>query len=102
MADAGCLEDEFNQDMHGILEREGEVGLHSTRFRQMIEQHQGLTAAKLLLKPEREFPPNTFSWLREIGRLDLTMEFYVVQDKYRSLFSSDEREIARWRLDHGD
>lgn len=102
MATLGSLEDEFDVDMRGILDREREVGLHSTRFRQMVEQYGGVKAAKLLLEPDRQLPRDTFGWLRRIDRLDLTMEFYVVQDKYRSLFSDDERQIAQWRLEHED
>jgi hypothetical protein len=30
-----------------------------------------------------------------MGRLDLTVEFYVVMNKYRVLFSDDERDIAQ-------
>jgi len=96
------LETDFNNDMLRILEREREADLRSTRFRQMIEQYGGLETAHRLLKPERELPPNTFGYLRKIDKLDLAMEFYVVMDKYRPLFSDQEREIAQWRLDKGD
>jgi hypothetical protein len=96
------LDAAFNNDMLGILEREGEAGLCSTRFRQMIEQYGGVETAHRLLSPDRELPPNTFSYLRKIGRLDLAMEFYVVMEKYLTLFSDEERDIAQWRLDKGD
>lgn len=100
MASSRPLKGEFDADMRSILDREAEVGLCSTRFRQMVEQYGGLEAAKRLLQPDRQLPPDTFSFLRRIGRLDLTMESYVVQDKYRSLFSDEERQIAQWRLDY--
>ena len=102
MAETQRLEVDFNNDMLRILEREGEADLRSTRFRQMVERYGGVGAAHLLLKPDRELPPNTFGYLRQIGRLDLAMEFYVVMDKYRLLFTEQEREIAQWRLDKGD
>ena len=89
--------------MHRILEREGpEANLCSTRFRQMIDHYGGLNAARRLLKPDRELPPNTFTYLRRIGKPHLAMEFYVVMDKYQPLFTDDEREIARFRLEKGD
>jgi hypothetical protein len=47
-------------------------------------------------------PRDIFGYLRRSGRLDLSMEFYVIQKKYRPLFSDQEREIARWRLDDED
>jgi hypothetical protein len=30
------------------------------------------------------------------GRLDLTAEFYVVQDRFRSLFTPSQTDLARW------
>jgi len=102
MTEIKRLENEFHKDMFRILEREHEANLHSTRFRQMIEQYGGVETAHRLLKPDRELPPNTFGYLRKIGRRDLAMESYVVMEKYHPLFSSQEREIAQWRLDKGD
>lgn len=102
MSDTSRLEADFNNDMLRILEREGEVNLRSTRFRQMVEEHGGLSTAHRLLTPDRELPPNTFGYLRKIGRLDLTMESYVVMGKYRPLFSEQELEIAQWRLKEGE
>lgn len=96
------LEAEFNKDMHWILDHEHEVALNSSRFRQMIDEHGGVKAAHLLLRPDRELPRDTFGYLRRMKKLDLSMEHYVVQDKYRPLFSEQEREIARWRLEHED
>lgn len=102
MDEINRLHAEFDKDMYSILEREHEIGLNSTRFRQMVEQYGGVKAAHLLLQADRVLPPDTFGYLRRSGRLDLSMEFYVVQEKYRSLFSDQEREIARWRLEHED
>jgi len=86
--------------MYWLLDHEHEIGLNSSRFRQMIEEHGGVKAAHLLLQPDRELPRDTFGYLRRCGRLDLSMEFYVVQEKYRPLFSDQEREIAQWRLEY--
>lgn len=102
MTEIKRLENEFHNDMLRILERESEADLHSTRLRQMIEQYGGVETAHRLLKPDRELPPNTFGYLRKIGKLCLAMEFHVVKEKYHSLFSPQEREIAQWRLDKGD
>jgi hypothetical protein len=102
MTDIDGLKVEFDRDMRQILEKEGEAGLNSTRFRQMIEQYGGIETARRLLKPDRELPANMFGYLRDIGRPDLTIEHYVCLEKYRSLFSKDEREIAEFRLRAGD
>src|SRR5258708_4748705 len=92
------LKNEFDRDMRKILEREGELGLCSTRFRKMLQESDGWRVAKRLLS-KGEPPPNTFSWLRKQGRLDLTMEFYVIDDRYSKIFTDDDREVARFRLE---
>ena len=94
---------EFNAEMESIFEREGEVGLCSTRFIEGVRRDGGVGYAHTLLKKaESDLPKNTFSFLRNVSRLDLTMEYYAVQDRFRPLFSDSQREIAQWRLDHGD
>ena len=102
MAELQRLEAEFDGDMRRILAMEVAAGLNSARFRQMVEQYGGVDTAHRLLRPDRELPPNTFGYLRKIGRPDLTLEHYVVQNKYRSLFSDDERDIGAFRLRAGD
>jgi len=100
MTDIERLENEFHHDMLGILEREGQVGLNSNRFRQMLERYPGRETAKRLLKTQP--PPNTFGYLRKRDKLDLTVEYYVALPKYETLFDEDERKIAEWRLEHED
>jgi hypothetical protein len=99
--DEDRLKGEFDRDMRRILEREGELGLCSTRFRQMLQESDGWTVAKKLLS-KSEPPPNTFTWLGKQGRLDLTMEFYVYDAKYQSIFTDDDRAVAKFRLEQGD
>jgi hypothetical protein len=96
------LEAQFDHDMRELLVKEREVGFNSSRTRQMIEQHGGVKTAHLLLQPDRQLPPDTFGYLRRINRRDLSVEWYVVMDRYEPLFSQEEREIARWRLDYED
>lgn len=97
------LEAQFNAEMESIFEREREVGLCSTRFLEGVRRYGGVGYAHVLLKKaESELPPNTFRFLRNLGRLDLTMEYYVVQERFKELFRETEREIAQWRLDFGD
>jgi hypothetical protein len=93
--DIESLENEFHNDLLTILEKEREFGFCSTRFRGMVERYPGAGAARRLLKIN---PEPMFKKLRDMGRLDLTMEFYVVMEKYRPLFSEQEREAADWRL----
>jgi hypothetical protein len=102
MNDRTRLESEFDADMRSILEREKEVGFNSARFRQMIDRWGAVEAAHRLLRPDCELPSGTFSVLRDMGRLYLTMEHYVVMEKYQSLFSDEELAIAGFRLRAGD
>lgn len=99
--DEDRLKSEFDREMRSILEREGELGLCSTRFRQMLQEGDGWSVAKRLLS-KGEPPTNTFTWLRKQGRLDLTMEYYVGDDKYKRIFTDDDRAVAKFRLEHGD
>jgi hypothetical protein len=92
---------EFTKDMWNILDKEVEEGYHSSRFREMLERYKdGVEVAKRLL--DREPGKDTFSSNRRKGKLYLTMEYYVVLEKYKPLFDESQREIAEFRLRHGD
>jgi hypothetical protein len=77
-----------------------EVRYTANRFRQMIGRRGGVeTARRLLGKPDVS---SGFLKLKEAGRLELTMEYLILQRDFTSLFSFEERGIARGRLiDHG-
>jgi len=99
----GLVAQQFQNEMESIFDREREVGLCSTRFIEGVRRYGGVAYAhRLLERAESDLPANTFTFLRNLGRLDLTMEYYVVQERFSSLFSETEREVAQWRLDYGD
>jgi hypothetical protein len=97
---------EFDRDLRQILVDEREVILpngrrmRSTYFAGMLEGSRGVEVAKRLLKSSP--PPGTFGFLRNIGRLNLTVEHYVVQPKFAELFDASQIEAAQWRLNNGD
>jgi hypothetical protein len=102
MVDRATLEVEFERDLRNILVEERRFGLCSTRFGMMLDQHGAEKTAHLLLQPDRNLPLDTFSYLRQIGKPELAMEFYVLQEKYKPLgFSAQELEIAEYRLARG-
>ncbi len=71
-----------------------EVGYNATRFVQMLGEHGGVETARRLL-------PHTsdgFTELWKRNRLDLTVESLILQPRWQSLFSDEEREVARRRL----
>jgi len=62
----------------------------------MVGEHGGVEAAKsLLYTPGLQYG---FTELWKCGRLDITMEALILQQQYSSLFTDQEREIARKRL----
>lgn len=73
-----------------------ETGYVATRFLQMIANLGGLAAARRLLQsPDVS---EGFATLWERGRLDLSVEYHVLQPEFEGLFSDEERAIARERL----
>lgn len=73
-----------------------EAGYTATRYFNMLQEHKGLETAKILL--HTPCVSDGFTALWERGRLDLTVEALILQKKWHSLFSDQEREIAQKRL----
>jgi hypothetical protein len=92
------LKDQFEQDMVAIYETaKKKLKYNASYFIQMVEDYGGQRAAqKLLATPE---PSSGFTVLWEHKRLDLSVEALVLRDEYRSLFTDEERAIARDRLE---
>ncbi len=92
------LEIEFHKSMVDIYRRAAdEAGYKATRFFQMVREHGGIAAAKMLLASTDI--PSGYTTLLERKRLDLTMEAMILKEsKYHELFSPDELEICRKRL----
>lgn len=85
----------FDEAMHQIYVRaKSEVGYTASRFHQMLQEHGGVETAHRLL-PDMS---DGFAKLWEKKRLDLTVEFLVLEPRWHSLFTDAEREVARARL----
>jgi hypothetical protein len=92
------LEREFDAAMEEIyLRAKAEEGYNATRFLQMLEEHRGRETARILLHTKHVSDGYTALWERH--RLDLTVEAVILQQKWHPLFSDQEREIARERLE---
>jgi hypothetical protein len=77
-----------------------EVRYVATRFREMIASRGGVETARRLLR--RPGVSAGFTKLSDAGRLDLTIEYLILQPDFSSLFTFEERGIARQRLmNHG-
>ena len=93
----GEREDLFHRAMVGVYERaRDEAGYNATRFIQMVAERGGLETARQLLHVSTVSDGFTALW--EKGRLDLAMEFQVLQPQFDELFTETERAIARERL----
>lgn len=92
------VETEFDAEMLLVYQRaKKECNYNATRFLQMLSERGGLATARTLIATEGG--TEGFIKLWECGRLDLAVEAIILKDKYRSLFTEDEREMCRKRLD---
>lgn len=92
------VEAEFGQRMKAVYDRgRSEAGYNASYFLSMLSQYGPQeTAHKLLASPAIS---DGFAELWERGRLDLTVEALVVEPQFAELFSEDEIDNARRRLD---
>ena len=63
----------------------------------MIESHGAVeTAKRLVMSGDLQ---DGFLRLLKLGRADLTIEHAVLDERWQELFSDEQREVARWRLE---
>ena len=91
---------EFHSAMLGIYDAALRLKptYRATSFLSMVNEHGGKETADRLLatgKPSQGF---TELYLRGKDNLKLSVEYLVLQDPWRTLFSSEQHEIARKRL----
>lgn len=94
----GDLEDQFQREaLEGI--REGKrLGYNPTYWIRMLDEHKGaVPAAKQLLVTGDQWQSG-LTRLYELRRLDLSVEYMVLDPKYTSLFTDQERDTSRRRL----
>lgn len=90
-------EREFHRAMVAIYETaKRELSYNATRFLQMLSEQGGVATARQLLWSDT--PSDGFTTLWSHHRLDLTVEAHVLQQRFASLFTDDDRERARDRL----
>ena len=94
------LEVQFHQEMLRIYDEASTFRYYPTRFLQMVNDHGGVQAAKILLG--KDAPSYGFERLWEECRLDLSVEALVLRDSWRDLFDLDELREAYRRLDGSD
>jgi hypothetical protein len=92
------LQQQFDETMLDIYRRaRDEAGYHATRFLRMLNDLGGLETARTLLHAANVSDGYTALWERQ--RLDLTVEAVILDRRWASLFTNEERESARQRLE---
>lgn len=92
------LQQQFDEAMLDIYRRaRDEAGYHATRFFRMLNEQGGLGTARTLLHAANVSDGYTALWERQ--RLDLTVEAVILGTQWAPLFTDEEREVARRRLE---
>jgi hypothetical protein len=88
----------FNLAMWNIYKRaKYEAKYNATRYLQMLNEHEGLETAHILINAPTVSEGYTALWER--GRLDLTVEALIWDNpEYHELFTENELRIAKKRL----
>ena len=94
------LEDEFHREMEAIYQVAVSLDYHPTYFLRMVHEQGGVAAAKRLLGTSVAQSGLTKLW--ELGRLDISMEALILDERWKPLFSDAERQAARERLNDCD
>lgn len=100
-ADEARLARVFTEEMYsGYRYLARTINYRARQFLEMVTLHTGVGAAKLLLQGRDASDGFTRLW--EAKMLQYSVEAAVLKPKYESLFSPEERHIARQRLErHG-
>ena len=87
----------FDADMEALIEVCKQHGYTPTYFMQMLQQRGGVETAHRLLSGQEIQDGLIRLW--ELDLLHDSVEAFVIQEKYQSLFSAAEIAEARRRLD---
>ena len=96
------LEEQFHSVMEEAYSSTGkETGYWANYFLRSVRKNGGLAAAKRILeeKSKGTLKQDGLTKLIKFRRADLSVEFLVLNEKFRSLFTSKELEEAQRRLD---
>lgn len=90
------LEASFHQAMLDGYDQLAKLGYRATYFLRMVQELGGVQAARQLVTSDSYSEGFTRLW--EMGRLDLSVEAFVLKPEYSALFTDDERTHARQHL----
>lgn len=94
------LLDEFHQEMQAIYDSALKLKppYRATYFLQMLGEHGGKGTADRLLATSKPSAGFTELFLRGKENLRLSVEYLVLSEPWRELFTADQLAIARKRL----
>jgi len=94
------LEKRFHEAMLGIYESAKKLKppYNAPRFLRMVNEHGGKEAADRLLATGNPSEGFTELFLRGKENLRISVEYVVLQNPWRELFSDEQLEVARNRL----
>ena len=90
------LEEQFNQAMLELYRKVKEAYRPPNYLLGAINDRGGFEVARVLL--EKPLPSETFTALQQIGRLDLSVEALVLDNRWRELFEQKHLDMAERRL----
>lgn len=88
---------QFHQEMLRIYKEAAGFGYRPTYFLRMVNEQGGLVAARKLLRDGTVSYGFVQLWRK--GRLDISVEAVVLDPRWRDLFTSNELDVARRRLE---
>ena len=93
---ARTLESEFSARVQEALAEARDLHYYPTRFEQMLAELGAVKLAKkFVISGELQ---DGLKKMAKLGRKDLALEAIVLEPKFASLFTKDERQAAEWRL----
>lgn len=91
------IEQDFTEAMFNIYKSaRDECSYNATRFLHMLNEHNGLETARILIHSDKVSDGYIALWERQ--RLDLTVEALILSEPWSQLFTEQELSIARNRL----
>jgi hypothetical protein len=92
------IRDEFNARLRAAMDECANLGYPPNRIRQMFDASHPVEVAKRLVV-SGDFQEG-FRAVIAMGRPDLTIESIMLEERYSSLFTAQELQAARWRLNN--
>lgn len=92
------LSGEFSDRLREAIDLCRKLGYSPSRFEQMLNNSPSAVslARKLVVSSELQ---DGLKRIAKLGRLELSMESIMLEEKFKPLFSAQVLEAAKWRLD---